>query len=106
MGDTGQWTHTCLRPSRRTEEDSRSAPSFLLSHAATPLFLSLPLPSFLAATTGGSGAALASSSSDASPSDKVCPPFPFPSFPSVRNRTPKPPNVCYLYSDLTMDFTY
>jgi len=22
------------------------------------------------------------------------------------NRTPKPPNMCYLYSDLTMDFTY
>jgi hypothetical protein len=53
----------------------------------------------------GSGAALASSSSDASPADKVCPHFPFPSFPAVRNRTPKPPIVCYLYSDLTMDFT-
>ena len=32
-------------------------------------------------------------------------PIPFPSFPAVRNRTPKP-QLCYLYSDLTLYFTY
>jgi len=31
---------------------------------------------------------------------------PFPSLSALRNRIPKPPNVCYLYSDLTVDFAY
>jgi len=95
---------------RRTDTKSQASvhrsPLSLSSRTTSPS--SPPSPPSAAAFVGllskrrrqGSVAALASSSSDALPADKVCPPFPFHSFLAVRNRTPKPPNVCYLYSDL------
>ena len=98
--------------------DMRGARSAADFSDGTSLSLSLSLPPLsllsLARSLGrllskrrrqGSGAGVASSSSGASPADKVCPPFPFPSDPAVRNRIPKPPSACYLYLDLTMSNT-
>jgi len=77
-------------------------------HGSPPLFSSLarsaPPPSFQAATAG-EWRRPASSSLDASPATRYVRAFPSLPF-LLRNRTPETPNLCYLYSDLTMYFTY
>ena len=120
MGDTGQWTHTC--------QAARCVFGLLVglptcgppvarkkTAGAPPLSSSLP--------RGHSSLSLSASAFFPSGDDRgewrrPCQFFvgrfasrqgmSAPSLPflSCWARTPEPPNACYLYSDLTMDFTY
>ena len=83
----------------RARQHGSPQPSFLHSLSLS-LSLSAPRlarpPSLQAASRRrqGSDAALASSSSEASPTDKVCPPFSFPSLPFMLCEIERPNPLC------------
>ena len=106
MGSLGGLSPTPGEPNRARQHPMRKSPLLSSPPSISSRSLARSLGRLLSKRRRqGSGAGVASSSSGASAADKVCPLFPFPSDPAVRNRIPKPPSACYLYLDLTMSNT-